>query len=300
MVNASRPPRRALVFSGGGARGAYEAGVVRYLVEELPKRVGHEINFDILCGTSVGAIHACYMAGTHQQGASRGLQLVDFWRRMRLEEVLPFSRRDLFGLARRALGMRRKRDEFGAGNAPDRIYGMLNTQPLERMVVRAVPWRRIRSNVNAGHVQAVCVAATEIATGRVVVFLESGDRALPGWTRDPSVVPHITHLRPTHALASAAIPVLFPVVRVGQHLLRRRRAAPQHAALAPALRLGAERVLVDRPASEHEDGARPRCQARAPPGGGLREPDLLHLRKGLECSDAPGPSRHRPRPHARR
>ena len=71
-------PKRALVFSGGGARGAYEAGVVRYLVEELPRRLGRPPTFDILCGTSVGAIHACYMAGTAQQGPSRGIQLVDF------------------------------------------------------------------------------------------------------------------------------------------------------------------------------------------------------------------------------
>jgi len=255
MASASRPPRRALVFSGGGARGAYEAGVVRYLVEELPKRVGHPINFDILCGTSVGAIHACYMGATHQQGPSRGLQLVDFWRKMRLEEVLPFSRSDLFRVVRRALG-RRKHDEFGAGNAPDRIYGMLNTQPLERMVVRAVPWRRIRSNVNAGHVQAVCVAATEIATGRVVVFLESGDRALPGWTRDPSVVPRITHLRPTHALASAAIPLLFPAVRINNTYYA-DGGLRLNTPLSPALRLGADRVLVValRPHARHAHAA---------------------------------------------
>ena len=57
-------PRRAIVFSGGGARGAYEAGVVRYILEELPKRLGHPVEFDIICGTSVGAIHACYLAAT--------------------------------------------------------------------------------------------------------------------------------------------------------------------------------------------------------------------------------------------
>jgi NTE family protein len=249
-------PRRALVFSGGGARGAYEAGVVRYLVEELPRRVGRPVNFDILCGTSVGAIHACYMAATHQQGPSRGQQLVDFWRRMRIEEVLPFTRRDLFRLARRALGLRRMRDVFSGGGAPERIYGVLNTQPLERMVVRAVPWRRIRSNVNAGHVKAVCVAATEIATGRVVVFLDTGDRALPGWTRDPSVVPQITHLRPTHALASAAIPLLFPAVRINSTYYA-DGGLRLNTPLSPALRLGADRVLVValRPHARHAHAA---------------------------------------------
>jgi len=238
-----RPPRRALVFSGGGARGAYEAGVVRYLVEELPKRIGREPRFDILCGTSVGAIHACYMAGTAQQGPSRGIQLVDFWRTMKIEQVLPFSRRDLFDLARRVVGVRRMAELLRGASVPDRIYGMLNTRALERMVVRAVPWRRIRSNVNDGHVDAVAVAATEIATGRVVVFLESRDRALPGWLPDPTIVPELTHLRPTHALASAAIPLLFPAVRIANSFYA-DGGLRLNTPLAPAIRLGADKVLV--------------------------------------------------------
>ena len=231
------------MFSGGGARGAYEAGVVRYLVEELPRRIGRPVTFDILCGTSVGAIHACYMAATAQQGPSRGIQLVDFWRTMKIEQVLPFTRRDLFDLARRVVGVRRMAELLRGASVPDRIYGMLNTSALERMVVRAVPWRRIRSNVNEGHVQAVVVAATEIATGRVVAFLETRDRELPGWGRDPSLVPEITHLRPTHALASAAIPLLFPAVRIGSSFYA-DGGLRLNTPLAPAIRLGADRVLI--------------------------------------------------------
>ena len=92
---APRKPRRAIVFSGGGARGAYEAGVVRYLVDDLPKLLGKPIQFEILCGTSVGAIHACYMAGTAHQTDGRGARLCDVWTSMRLEEILPISARDL-------------------------------------------------------------------------------------------------------------------------------------------------------------------------------------------------------------
>jgi len=242
-VPDTRGPRRALVFSGGGARGAYEAGVVRYLVEELPKRIGRPPTFDILCGTSVGAIHACYMAATAQQGPSRGIQLVDFWRTMKIEQVLPFSRRDLFDLARRMVGVRRMGELLRGASVPDRIYGMLNTRALERMVVRAVPWRRIRSNVNDGHVEAVGVAATELATGRVIVFLESRDRAIPGWLSDPSLVPEFTHLRPTHALASAAIPLLFPAVRIANSFYA-DGGLRLNTPLAPAIRLGADRILV--------------------------------------------------------
>ena len=110
-----------MVFSGGGARGAYEAGVIRYLVEELPKRLGHEPKMDVLCGTSVGAIHACFLAGTADQDGGRGLRLVDFWRAMQVQEVLPFSTRDMLGLARRLLGVRRIAEAFRGGRAPERI-----------------------------------------------------------------------------------------------------------------------------------------------------------------------------------
>jgi len=232
-----------VVFSGGGARGAYEAGVIRYLLEELATRLGRPLPMDILCGTSVGAIHACYLAGTADQGPGRGNRLVDFWRRMRVQEVLPFSTRDVLGMARRLFGIRRIQEAFRGGRAPDRLYGLLDTSALERLVVGAVPWLSIHKNVSAGRVRAVCVPATEMATGRVVVFMDTADRELPGWSRDPMLVPRITRLRPTHALASAAIPLLFPVVRIastyyGDGGLR------LNTPLSPALRLGAERVLV--------------------------------------------------------
>jgi NTE family protein len=218
--------------------------VIRYLVEELPRRLGHPVQLDILCGTSVGAVHACYLGATAHQGPNRGKRLVDFWRSMQIEKLLPFSARDVMGLPRRLLGLRRFAESIRRGGvAPERLYGLLDTRELERVVVRTVPWRSLRANVKSGRVQAVCVAATEIATGRVVVFIESRDEQLPGWTRDPTVVPIITHLRPTHALASASIPVLFPVVRIHDDYYADGglRLNPP---LSPALRLGADRVLV--------------------------------------------------------
>jgi NTE family protein len=232
-----------VVFSGGGARGAYEAGVIRYLLDELAPRLGHPLAMDVLSGTSVGAIHACFLAGTAEQTHGRGERLVDFWRAMKVQEVLPFSTRDLLGLARRLFGLRRIAEAFRVGRAPDRLYGLLDTRALERMVVRAVPWLTIHKNVLAGRVGAVCVAATEVATGRVVVFMDTAERDLPGWSRDPLLVPRITRLRPTHALASAAIPLLFPVVRIASTYYA-DGGLRLNTPLSPVLRLGAERVLV--------------------------------------------------------
>jgi NTE family protein len=232
-----------LVFSGGGARGAYEAGVVHYILKELPRRLGHPVRVDILCGTSVGAIHACYMAATAHEGPERGGRLVDFWKSMRLDEVLPFSARDLLRLPGRLWGLRRVARAMRRGEAPERLYGLLNTVPLERLVLKAIPWRSIRSNVRDGRVDAVCVAATQIATGRVVVFIETRDRHISSWTRDPMIVPRATRLMPTHALASAAIPVLFPAVRVASTYYA-DGGLRLNTPLTPALRLGADRVMV--------------------------------------------------------
>ena len=216
---------------------------MRYLLEELPQRLGHPIKFDILCGTSVGAIHACFLGATAHEDAGRGSRLVDFWTKMRIEEVLPLSRRDLLSLPRRILGVRRVVEAMRGGATPARLYGLLNTGPLERLVLHAIPWRFIRQNVRDGRVDAVCVAATQVATGRVTIFMETRDHAVPEWTRDPNILPRPTRLLPTHALASAAIPLLFPAVRVASTYYvdgGLRLNTP----LAPALRLGADRVLV--------------------------------------------------------
>ncbi|MBW2267902.1 MAG: patatin-like phospholipase family protein [Deltaproteobacteria bacterium] len=236
-------PRRAVVFSGGGARGAYEAGFVRYLCDELPEKLGRAPKIDILCGTSVGAIHACFMAGTAHQGPGRGERLVDVWKAMRLTEILPFSARDLLALPRRILGVRRVAEAMKGGELPDRLYGLFNTEALEQVVLGAIPWREIRNNVREGLVDAVCVPATQIGTGRVVVFMETRDRTVPHWTRDPSIVPRPTRLLPTHAMASAAIPLLFPAVRVASTYYA-DGGLRLNTPLAPALRLGADRVLV--------------------------------------------------------
>jgi NTE family protein len=236
-------PRRAIVLSGGGARGAYEAGVARYLVEELPRRLGHPIDIDILCGTSVGAIHACFLAATAHEDDQRGARLVDLWKSMKIDEVLPLSFRDLIRIPRRLFGLRRVAEAIRSGNPPDRLYGLLNTQALERFVVRAVPWKHIKTNIRAGRIEAVCVAATQITTGRVAIFIENRDRQVARWTRDPTIVARATRLTPHHALASASIPVLFPAVRIGSTYYA-DGGLRLNTPLAPALRLGADRVLV--------------------------------------------------------
>src|SRR3954463_9705667 len=84
-------PRVALVLSGGGARGAYEAGVMRYIREDLAGDLGGQAQFDIFCGTSVGGIHACFFAGTSDMPARQGKMLAERWESMVLEELVAFG-----------------------------------------------------------------------------------------------------------------------------------------------------------------------------------------------------------------
>jgi len=236
-------PKRAIVLSGGGARGAYEAGVLRFLLDDFPERTGLEPNFDIVCGTSVGAIHACYLAGTAEGSPGRGQRLVDIWSDLKVDEVFKFTPRSMASLPRKLLSVRRLAGQLKAGQRPDRLFGLLDTEPLERLVLDAIPWQNIRRNLREGLVESVCVAATQIATGRAVVFVEQARNDLPHWTTETNIRMQPIRLMPVHALASAAIPLLFPAVRVGSRYYA-DGGLRLNTPLAPVVRMGANRILV--------------------------------------------------------
>lgn len=232
-------PRLALVFSGGGARGAYEAGVIKYLREDLAGDLGGHIAFDIICGTSVGAIHACFMAATLDVPAQQGKLAVQRWEDLVLEDVVSFGIKDFLRLPRLLLG---QAQVLETEKGERRLPGIVQTRNLERLVRRMMPWTGIHKNREAGLFESLAVSTTDIASGKTVVFIERTG-GLPPWSVDPHVRALPARIGPRHCLASAAIPLLFPAVEVGQRFycdggLR------QNTPLSPALRLGADKVLV--------------------------------------------------------
>ncbi len=238
-----RKPKRAVVLSGGGARGAYEAGVLRFLLDDFPERTGIQPSFDIVCGTSVGAIHACYLAGTAEGSPGRGQRLVDIWRDLKVDEVFKFTPSSIMSLPRKILSVRRLAGQLKAGQRPDRLFGLLDTEPLEHLVLDAIPWQNIRRNLRDGLIESVCVTATQIATGRAVVFVEQARDDLPSWITETNIRMQPIRLMPVHALASAAIPLLFPAVRVGSRYYA-DGGLRLNTPLAPVVRMGANRILV--------------------------------------------------------
>lgn len=238
------PPRTAVVLSGGGARGAYEAGVLYYIVEKLPQRIGRRVRFEIISGTSVGAIHACFLAG-HAGETGALAELIEIWRGFEIEKVLRLTPFSLLALPAKLLGIGRRARPVSAEEqgAPVRIPGVLDFTPLERVILDRVPWGRISEKIRAGQVDAVAVATTQVKTGNTVIFVQNREGRVDHWARDPFVVAQATQLGPEHAMASAAIPLIFPAMRIGAYFYcdgSLRLNTP----LSPALRLGADRVLV--------------------------------------------------------
>ncbi|HUI26848.1 MAG TPA: patatin-like phospholipase family protein [Candidatus Kryptonia bacterium] len=236
-------PRIALVMSGGGARGAYEAGVLSYLFQTMPQRLGRRVHFDIVTGTSVGGVHACFVASA-QQDADAGERLTEIWRSLSLDRVFAVGAVDLFRVPWRLIGLGGTGGSLPAtGSVPERLSGLFDTAWLEAIVSKRIAWDRLRENIESGALHALALAATEIATGRSVVFVDNRSGTVPRWARDPFVIARPARIGTAHALASAAIPLVFPAVRI-ERTYYCDGGLRLNTPLSPALRLGADRVLV--------------------------------------------------------
>jgi len=235
--------RVALVLSGGGARGAYEAGVLSYLFERIYPELPDGFEFDIVSGTSVGAIHAGFVAASADQRADRrAAGLLDTWSGMQLEHVLKLSPTDLFGVPLRALGLGGARSKRHSASA-EVIGGLVDLSPLERLVDQRIPWHGLRANLLAGRPRTLCVSCTDIHTGLVTVFVDGEPVDLTAWDSDSYAQAIHGQIDSRHVRASAAIPFLFPAVRIDDSFYL-DGGLRVNTPLSPALRLGADKVLV--------------------------------------------------------
>ncbi|MBV1881853.1 MAG: patatin-like phospholipase family protein [Pseudomonadales bacterium] len=231
-------PKTAVVLAGGGARGAYEVGVMLYIREKLAKNLGYQVPIDILTGTSVGAINASYLAATMDRPAIQAQNLRENWTALSIDDLLGVDFADVLKAGRLIFG----RPMDYKSTQGSRHGGILNTTGLERFVARKTPWRNISKNINDGTLQALAVSATHVGTGHTVVFTQTSD-ATPGWSQDPFVEQKNGRIGPRHVLASAAIPVIFSAVKIGGEYYT-DGGLRQNTPMSPAIRLGADRLLV--------------------------------------------------------
>lgn len=235
----SKQQRIGLVLSGGGSRGAYEAGVIMFLRERLAHKLGGHVPFHIVTGTSVGAINAAFLAATAEEPATQGRRLLEAWRSLRLEELLSLGAIDLLKAFKQVL----RSDPPPPKPGTFRYGGILDTSGLERAVIEIVPWRNINHNLKKGHIDALSVSATHVGTGHTVVFVHSANPVPKAWSRNPFVRHRAAHIGPRHVLASAAIPLLFPAVKIGEEFFT-DGGLRQNTPMSPAIRLGADKILL--------------------------------------------------------
>ncbi|MCP4918026.1 MAG: hypothetical protein GY913_14025 [Proteobacteria bacterium] len=220
----------ALVLQGGGARGAYEAGVLRFITNEIVPRLDKPMEIPLVSGTSVGALNGAFIAG-HGLHPTTGRRLSRIWRNLEVGDVWEFDGLDLLRSPSRLW-------------APDPDIGsaFLDARPIQKLVRKLFPAKGMRRAFESGTLKAFVVAATEVATGRASLFVE----AAPGFEHEmpyPQVTVRPVRMTSEHILASSAIPFLFPPISIdGQPFVDGGLRQPTP--LSPMLRMGADRALV--------------------------------------------------------
>jgi len=240
-----RPPTTGLVLTGGGARAAYQVGVLR-AIARIRREVGapQRNPFGIITGTSAGAINAAALACQADRFDLAVAGLVNIWRHFSADQVY---RADAFGVVRTGarwltmltLGWALARWRRASPRS------LLDNSPLGELLARVIAVERLPALLREGHLQALAVTASSYTSGNHVTFCQTA-RPFEPWLRSqriatPCAIGH------THLLASAAIPFVFPAQSLaldGEREWFGDGSMRQSAPLSPAIHLGAERLLV--------------------------------------------------------
>ena len=234
MDQAQDHVKTALVLPGGGARGAFQVGVLKAIAELLPRRVPNP--FPVISGTSAGAVNAIVLATRAHKLRTAVAELERVWAHFRCHHVyktdhLTMLKKSLHWMASLALG----------GWLVGTPRSLLDNAPLRDLLRRNVHFPRIRDAVEAGHLEAIAVTAAGYASARSTTFFEA-QPGRAGWERTRRIGLN-TELGLDHLMASIGVPYVFPPTRLGDEYFgdgAMRQATP----LSPAVHLGADRILV--------------------------------------------------------
>jgi len=235
MTQASdmRRSKTGLILTGGGARAAYQVGVIKAVRELLP--MPERNPFHIVCGTSAGAINAAALA-VFADNFDAGVQnLLEVWENFRAYHVY---RADPFGIIAKSAAHWLAAMFRIPRSGP---LSLLDNAPLGDMLRRSLDLGRIQENIDAGALYALSITCSGYSSGQSVSFYQGGPGVV-AWERTQRVG-SATALRVEHLMASSALPFIFPAVKINREFFgdgSMRQIAP----ISPALHLGADRVLV--------------------------------------------------------
>lgn len=252
----------AVVMSGGGARSAYQVGVLRGLARHLP-----DFRFPIVVGVSAGAINSAFFA-SHPGGLREAAdELAALWAHLRVEDVF---RLDPSSLTRSLLGWLRWSSRLPSGppSPSPEVRGLVDTEPLRRTLRKAAATVDgeivgIGRNLERGTLKAAALITLNYTTGQTVTWVQGRD--LRPWNQPERRTIH-TRLTIEHIMASSSLPLIFPAIRLG-HSYHGDGGIRLSTPISPAIRLGASRILAISPRYEpsFEEADRPQIQGYPPP-----------------------------------
>jgi len=233
--NDPNKPKTGLVLTGGGARAAFQVGAIR-AISDIIYRQDCSNPFPIITGTSAGSINATVLASfakTPRVGI-RSLQKV--WANFSVEQVF---RSDFSGVMRNT--GRWVRSIFSNNYHRKHRLGLLNNVPLTQLLDRVIHFQNIQEAINSGQLHALSITASGYSTGESISFFQ-GHSSLDNWRRHRRCGLR-TEITRDHLLASSAIPLVFPAVKINREFFGDgsvRFLAP----LSPAIHLGADKIMV--------------------------------------------------------
>ena len=226
--------KTALVLSGGGARGAYQVGVLKAIAELLPRS---KVNpFQIVCGTSSGAINAAKVATEADDFHNAVKDLEDIWSNLTSNQIHQVGYLDIFKSILKIL-----MSFFHSGIAKGQSLSVFNNQPLHNLLKRNIDIARLDRMINQAHIHALSISALGYSSGQNINFFQ-GHESLQFWRRSRRIGAK-TILEHKHLMASLALPALFPSVLINREYFG-DGALRQSAPLSAALHLGADKLLV--------------------------------------------------------
>jgi len=228
--------KTGLILTGGGARAAYQVGVLKAIAEMLPRRTQNP--FPVICGTSAGAFNAVTLA-VYAQSFRLGVQYLEkMWKNFEAHDIY---RADPLGVFNNSIRWLSGLVLNGLGINKLNQVSLLDSSPLVELLDSVLPSGKIQQNIDAGVLHALSISASGYGTGHSVNFFQGVEGVQP-WQRARRLGVS-TNIEARHILASSAIPFIFPAVRINREYYgdgSMRQIAP----ISPALHLGAVRVLV--------------------------------------------------------
>ncbi|MGZ3769062.1 MAG: patatin-like phospholipase family protein [Bdellovibrio sp.] len=229
-------PNTGLVLSGGGARGAYQAGVMA-AIAHIAEKMDIPDPFQIYTGVSAGAINVCMVAGNPGNFIESARSLVELWSNITSDQVFYA---DLITLSRGGLNWMTELS-IGSSKKESALRSLLSTHPLNSLLLEKCQFEEITKKIRNGQIKAVSVSALDYATISTLTFFQ-GAADLNTWERGMHRSERV-NLGVDHVLASSAIPLLFPPVKIGDRFFGDgciRNQSP----CGPAIYLGAEKLIA--------------------------------------------------------